>query len=77
MIDKVVFYKAGHPSRGKTDSDFDILIVTADTWDELDQVVDDALENFWAAWLISNNHETNKPSAVMYQPSGATGPWSD
>lgn len=66
---------AGHPWDGRTG--FDILLIDADTQEQLDKAMKVAERKLWQPWLIGWNEATNKPGGAMYKPCGAAAPWHD
>lgn len=74
---------AGHPWDQRPG--FDLLVVEASTEAERDEYVRRAEKKFWKAWIVGFSAEPqtpgdfslDRPSAVLYKPSGLQAPWSD
>jgi hypothetical protein len=73
IVEQVYFAReAGHP--WSQEKNWDQLYLRAETEERLDQMIEHYRRKFWDVWIRDN---TGKISAVLYQPRGATGPWSD
>lgn len=79
MVSHIVIRNAGHPWDRRKRKLWDGMEVIADSKEELNDFIAAARKKFWSEWIVGCIviGDIEKPTAYLYKPSGATGPWTD
>jgi len=76
MALKNALYKnMGHPYNKRPG--FDVLMMSADNDEALEEAINKAKAKFWKPWLTGYAADATLPAAMLYKPCGIDKDWND